>query len=339
MKVSALMNPGAGRLRRTSQRPMIRLTHLIALCALALGFGSVGCGREAPEPAPTAAPATTGPVDLSPRFPLREPMRYQHTLTMTQKQRYNEFAEKAVSLQMVTMLRFEVTRVNDDGSAVVELTFDRMNLDVVPATAPQFTFDTEIDHARPETERYVRAIRRIAESAVIYELSDAGQVRSIVGASEIERLVQNQPGFELIAGVLTEPWFREIAEDVFGPAGDEPRRTREDVWTTDLALSLGGFPGAHTSVDWRISETSGEIVWIRGAGETEPPTQIDPNMSGVTQEVAGVYSQFEIAWNTALGRSRSVEKQQAMSLEFRTNGYMLGGATLGTHSLLVALDQ
>lgn len=297
-----------------------------------------GCGRE--TPAPPAAPAEVSNVaDLTPQFVLREPMRYQHTLTMTQKQRYNEFAEKAVSLQMSTALRFVVTRLTDDGGAIMELTFDRLALDAVPAIEPQFKFDTEIDHDRPETDRYVRAIRRVAESAVTYEISANGQVLSMVGAAEIERVVQNQPGFELIGGVLTTKWFREIAEDVFGPAGEAPQRTRDDVWSSELALMLGGFPGAQTHVDWRINRIGEDTVVIRGAGETKPPTQVDPNLSGVSQDVAGVYSQFEIIWDVDRGRARSVEKQQAMSLEFNSNGYTMGTATLATHSLLTDADR
>lgn len=316
------------------------MTHrhrFIACLSVALAATLTSCGSESPAPAPAPEP-TEGAINLTPRFPLREPLRYQHTLTMTQKQRYNQFDERAVSLQMTSQLRFVVTRLNDDGGAVVELTFDRLNLDLVPAANPQFTYDTEVDHDRPDTDRYVRAIRRVAESAVNYELSSAGRVVSMVGAAEIERVVQGQPGFELIAGVLTEKWFRELVEDVFGSAGEEPRRTRDDVWTTELALTLGGFPGARTTVDWRLSEITDHVVRIRGEGETTPPTQADPRMAGVTQEVTGDYSQFEIAWDRRRGRARTVEKQQAMSLSFNTEGYTLGTASLGTHSLLVSMD-
>lgn len=303
----------------------------IALLALVL---CAGCREEsAPAPAPEASS-----FEQAPTFELRSPLQYEHTYTMTQKQKYNEFAEDTVSLQLAAALRFMPTRLMGDGGAVVELTFDRLRIDVIPANGERIEFDTEVDYDETNETPYVRALRRIAESGVTYEIDANGQVIAMAGAAELVRLVQSLPGATLIAGVINEAWLRGLAEDVFGPAGGAAMRDRDEHWTTDESLTLGGFTGADTAIDWQVRSIQNDIAVMRGDGETSAPTKADPAAGGARQIVTGAVTQFEVHWDIARGRSASVEVQGAMSLEFRAQDFLLGTASLATHSLTRAAD-
>lgn len=286
----------------------------------------------------SSARADGGPIDLSPRFVVGQAVRYGDELTMTQKQKYGQFDEDAVSLQMLTELRFVVTRLLDDGGAEVDISFDRISIDAVPSKSPRITFDTEIDHDRPDDVPFIRAIRRVAESVVTVELSAAGQVRSIVGADEIARLVEGLPGFGLIAGVWDEAWFRQLARNVYGAGGDAPSRQIGDSWDTQLALTLGGIGGARTKVRWTLEQVRSGLAVIEGKGETKPPVRADADLNGLDQKITGRFSRFSMRWSLELGRAKSVETSEAMNLEYRAGEYALGTVSLGTHELLQSLD-
>lgn len=286
-------------------------------------------------PAVASAPDQTK-INFSPRYQVGAPVFYKHSLIMQQRQRYRDYAEGVVSLHMESELRFNVTRLLPGGGAEVELTFNRLKIDAVPSSAPRFQYDTEFDHDRPGTERYVNTIRRVLSTAVMFELSSTGQVRQVMGAREIERLVEGEPGFELIAGVLSERWFREVAQDVFGAAGVNATRTVGETWRSQLALTLGGFPGPGTNVEWTLADADDHIATIEGDGEPTPPVQTHEGLQDVGQSVTGAHSKFLIQWDLDAQRARLVEKSEAMSLEYRSDDFLLGVASLGTHSLLEA---
>jgi len=283
---------------------------------------------------PTAAEDA---IDLSPRYIVDEPMLYIHELTMTQKQRYNSFDEGVVSLQMFTQLRFIVTRLLPGGGAEVDISFDHISVDAAPAKSDRFTYDTERDADLPDNKAFIRAIRRVAESVVTVRLTAAGQVSSIVGGREIERLVEGLPGFELIAGVWNEQWFGSVAENVFSAAAGNPHRKIGDSWDTRLGLTLGGIGGARTNVHWKLEGADDQQVVIKGEGDTQPPTKVNPNLAGLSQKVTGRFSKFSVHWDRPLGRARSVETSEAMNIAYQSGDFVVGTVSLGTHSLLKSL--
>ena len=315
----------------------MKQTTLFVIAIAALGFGATpSLGQPIRKQSQRAGAADA--VDLSPRFVVGQPRRYRLILTMTQKQKYTKFAEGTISLQMIAILRLAPTRPLPGGGAEVELSFDRLSIDAVPSREPRFQYDTETDHDRPGDESYVRAIRRVAESVVVFELSKAGQVRSMVGAREIERLIEGQPGFELIASVLSEQWFQETAQDIFGPAGDQATRRLGDTWRTHLAITIGGYPGAKTSVDWTLKTNANGEALIEGDAHVQAPVQVDPSLKGLDQKVTGTFTKASIVWDLIHHRARSVEKSEAMNLEYRAEDFLIGTTSLGTHSLLESID-
>lgn len=308
--------------------------------AAGTGAASIDAPPEDAPPADASAPDGVGEmVDFSPHFVVGEPVRYEHVLTMTQKRKYGEFAEGVISLQMVSNLRFLATRLLPGGGAEVELTFDRLSIDIVPSKAPRVQFDTETDTGGREGTPFIRALRRVSHTPIIYELDAAGQVTSLVGADEIERLVEGLKGYELIAGVFNEAWLRELAEDAFGPAGPEPRRRVGASWESELALQLGGYPGARTTVRWTVRPASDDEVVIEGEGKMTPPVRVDPRLTGLEQRVDGTFSRFGVVWDPVHGRVISVEKGGAMNLIHTVADRTLSTTSLGTHTLLRFVDQ
>lgn len=286
--------------------------------------------------APTVAQET---IDLSPRYVVDEPMLYVHELTMTQKQRYNTFDEGVVSLQMFTQIRFMVTRLLDGGGAEVDISFDRISVDAAPSKSERFSYDTERDAALPDDKMFIRAIRRVSESVVTVWLTNAGQVSSIVGGREIERLVEGTPGFELIAGVWNEQWFRGVVQDVFSGGGTNPRRKIGDTWVTRLPLTLGGIGGAHTQVHWKLETITDQYAVIKGAGDTQPPAGANAELGGLSPKVTGQFSEFIVRWDRTLGRVGSVEISEAMNISYQAEDFIVATISLGTHSLLKSLAR
>jgi Family of unknown function (DUF6263) len=287
--------------------------------------------------AQTAAAEDT--IDLTPRYVVDDPMFYGHELTMTQKQRYNSFDEGVVSLQMFTELRFNVTRLLPNGGAELDISFDRITVDAIPAKSDRFSYDTERDAGLPDDQRFIRAIRRVAESVVTVRLTKAGQVSSIVGGREIQRLVEDTPGFELIAGVWNEQWFRSVAQDVFSGGSNIPVRSVGNTWNTILPLTLGGIGGAHTKIQWELKTIDDTTAFIKGKGDTHPPSGSNSNVGGVAQKVTGQYSEFTILWDRKLGRAKLVESSEAMNISYQAEDYVVGTVSLGTHSLLKSLAR
>ncbi len=286
----------------------------------------------------TAEPDVTA-IDLTPRFEIGVPVRYEHILTMTQKQTIGRFGGGTISLQLISDLRFVATRPLVGGGAEVELTFDRLSIDVVPAEAPRAVYDTETDAGERDDEPFVRALRRVAQTAVVFEVDGAGRATPIAGAREIVRLLEGLDGYEVVATLFNPRWLREVVQDVYGPSHDDPRRSVGEKWEIEQALWLGGAPGARTTVRWKIDHIEGDLVQIVGDGTTTPPVRLDPSLHGLDEIVSGVFSKFGMVWDTERGRTRVAEKSQAMTLSYSMAGSDLATVTLGGHSLMRAAER
>lgn len=329
-------------LRFTPSFTLIAAYHLaliVTTLSIAPGQRALAAQPSEHEPAPTRhANESDEPFDLTPTFTLGVPLRYEHFLTMTQKQKYREFGEDVVSLQMISNLRFIPTRRLENGGAEVEMSFDRLSIDIVPAVAPRFQYDSETDHDRSNQERYVRAIRRITESVLIFELSASGRVEHIIGADEIARLVQGLSGYEVLGAVLSKNWLIEVAGDVFMASAGHTTRPVGETWSEQLALTLGGYPNAEIRVKWKFDDVADGTAIFGGVGDVTPPVRADPRLRGATQNVAGTFSRFSKVWSLAKGRATLVEKSQAMNLEYASEDFVIGNSSLGTHELLRSLD-
>lgn len=312
----------------------IRASNFVMSIFLMLLAALTPPGRVWAQPAADAAA-----VDLAPRFEIGAPVRYEHILTMTQKQTIGQFGGGTISLQLISDLRFVATRPLVGGGAEVELTFDRLSIDVVPAEAPRAVYDTEADAGERDDEPFVRALRRVAQTAVVFEVDSAGRATPIAGAREIVRLLEGLDGYEVVAMLFNPRWLRELVQDVYGPSHDKPRRSFGETWEIEQALWLGGAPGARTTVRWKIDHAEGDLVQIVGDGTTTPPVRLDENLRGLEEEVSGVFSRFGMVWDSKLGRTRVTEKSQAMTLTYRMEGASLATITLGGHSLMRAADR
>jgi len=147
-------------------------------------------------------------------------------------------------------------------------------------------------------------------------------------------LIEGLDGFTLVGSVFSEPFFRELIEDVYAPAGESPRRTVGDTWQTTLAIPLGGLPGALTTVVWTLDGVDGDAVRISGAGTTAFDHVESPLLRGLGQRVSGEFSRFLIDWSAADGRTTKIEKARAVEARFSTRAGVLGTVTLGVYTLL-----
>ncbi len=292
--------------------------------------------------APVVASAPTGETaDLSPRFEIGVPALYEHVLTMTQKQRVGRFAEATASLQMFTDLRLVATRRLRDGGAEVQLTFDRLAIEVAPAAALRAVYDSETDAPAPgdDAEPFRRALRRVAQTGIVYHVDRNGRATPVAGAREIVRLVEGLAGYELVATLFSPGWLSELVQDVYGPSHEKPERRFGESWEVEQALWLGGAPGARTVIRWTLECERDGVALIRGVGETSPPIAPDESLRGLEQQTEGLFSHFATDWDSRLGRTRLVEKSQALSLSYRFDEQAVATATLSGHSLLQAKGQ
>jgi len=279
----------------------------------------------------TAPGAAAPAVDLTPRFHAGSITRYEHVLTLTQTQEIDRFAKATASLRLESSLRFEVTRTRPDGSAELQLIFDRLYADLVRPGLPRVIYDSAAPEP-PDAPPMARTLARVAATPVVYDLDAGGRVIAMFGAREIARLVAGREGADLIAGVFSEPFFAELARDLFAPAGEGA--DADEAWTSELAVPLGGLPGAVTTVTWRVEGVEDGRALITGVGQTSYTRVEHPLLRGLAQRVSGETSLFEIRWDLEAGRAERIEKARAVKARFNTGAGELGSVTLGTYSLL-----
>lgn len=276
---------------------------------------------EQPDPGPRR-------VNLAPTFVEGATVTYEN-LMKTRQRRTMEILNERDETNATLRRRFTFTVLEtlDDGGARVELTFDRIVMDVTPPNSATFFFDSAAAPPESEADALEAMLIRVSNHPVVLRLSPTGEAVEL----ERPRALKETIGFESVArnlGILfSESWYQGVATEAFCVAFDEPRRVIGETWTSESVSNVGGMRDRTTTMTYTLESADEGIAAISGRGELDAKVGETISIEGAPAEVLDEHVEFNVRWDIEAGRLAEYETSQTLRLA-------VGETSLGAEFLI-----
>jgi hypothetical protein len=260
----------------------------------------------APGGAPSAAAER---VDLRPDFTGEQESTYDQSLRIVQKRLMQ--GEQALEAILRRRLVVRTVGSSKDG-AKVELSMAQVALKITPPVAKVFLFDSvkaPIENPRTPLADSLHALARLT---LTFDVTPEGRARLTGGREALEEALAKDPKRDM-AAYFSEEAMSQLVTDIFSvaPAGVG---TVGETWSTEELTELGGTPNVRVHIDYRLMGVKDGVARIEGKGKLELPEQ-PPVVEGLATTIKSQLNQFEVLWDTRLGRVRSSRSEQTLTLD------------------------
>ncbi len=255
----------------------------------------------------SAAPALAQEVDLRPRFKTGAETRFAMAITGA-----NEFKAEAMpgggqstKIDQEIDFTLKVKEVTDDGIATVDLTYDRMVMNV------SGMFDLSFDSSKPTDEdagnMLASALRPLIGSSLTMTIDRDGNITKVEGFDSLKL----NPSAQQMAGTLaTADGVKSTFGQVFSTRKSDGRANVGDTWTNVDSFSAGQMGTVKTSVKHTLKSHSGGMAKVDLVGDLAIEGGMMPELKLTTSEVTGNY-----IWDTEVGMLKSIETKQTSTMQ------------------------
>ncbi len=303
---------------------------LLAPLTLALG----ACGGDAETQEATGDSARDAQVvSMAPDYDAEQATSYLHR----QRMAIDDVVTANDMLVQEEYVRVEITRaftlttkeIARNGSALIELTWDRIAMNLQRSNLPTFEFDSDepvpLENQRPLD----RILSRVFQTTVSYTMRPNGEIGALRGVPTAESLEVATSLERNLLSFFSESWFRSISDEIWDVGGEANGRALDEEWLKESATQVEH--GEKTVVAHKLTglQRDGELAVIEGAGvmvpEGEQPAKIED------AEVLDQDLYFRLEWSPPLGRTVGYESRQLLKLQTGGRGGRL------TRELIVEL--
>lgn len=279
--------------------------------ALATAVPFVAHCAAAP-PAEQPADAAAG-VDLGPRFDAEPSTTYEHVVHIVQERSVQTARTERLTADLTRRFTMRVLEVHEDGGATIAMAFNRIQLVVTPPDGEPFEFDSRrADDQNPAGARSAM-LRRMMGLAVRVRVDRLGQFVSIENDAELDAALGGRSERTDLAPLFDKSAFKDTVEEVWGFAGDPPRRSVGEHWVRQSLTEVGGQTNVPVRLDCTLNGVKNGVASISGTGVFDLG-ELRPLVEGLTTTVKSQMLQFDIRWNLRLGRVDGYRTAQTLAL-------------------------
>ncbi|NOG53507.1 MAG: hypothetical protein HND57_04140 [Planctomycetes bacterium] len=219
------------------------------------------------SPFQEAAVAQKKTVYLGPKFVEGRVTVYEQHSSMESSQKQLDAdgqpqGEFGGSTKSTLVMRVRIAEVHEDGSATVEMTYDRFKTEGGGDLSAAYSFDSDVDPSEDANARVGRAFRTLLTMKVVAEVGADGIVHSVTGSEAAAMEISRVDEIQGRANEFQPASLMQMMQS-FWRIGDEKREREEgEKWVEQQEMPLGGLGSLFFISTFDVAEVTDETSLI-----------------------------------------------------------------------------